>query len=232
MARVLAVDDERDLLGTLSIALRRDGHEVVVAECLAQAKDSVAAQVPDLIVLDWMLPDGSGARWCRSLRSVASTAGVAVILLTARGDEESRVEGLEAGADDYVVKPFSVRELCLRVRALCRRAAREDGAPERWSLGPLTMDVAAHDVCVEGSSVLLTVLEFRLLHTLLSRRGRVQSREVLLADVWGLSPDLNTRTVDTHIKRLRQKLGAAGRLVETLRGVGYRVRDEGAALLD
>lgn len=223
MAHILVVDDERDLLATLSVALKRDGHVPCCCASVKEARAAAAEERIDLVILDWMLPDGSGPEFCRWLRARSASVATPILLLTARGDEESRVAGFEAGADDYVVKPFSVRELGLRVRAHLRRGGEDEGGPHEF--GELWFDTAAHESKVAGERVPLTALEFRLLHVLYDRRGRVQSREALLADVWGFSPEMATRTVDTHIKRLRQKLGVAGAYVETLRGVGYRFRE-------
>jgi len=172
-----------------------------------------------------MLPDMPGTEVCRRLRATESGRAVPVLMLTAKGDEIDRVVGFEVGADDYVTKPFSVRELMLRVGAILRRAAPEPSEPGPTIFGRLRMDREAHRVWVDEEEVALTALEFRLLATFLDRRGRVQSRDTLLTDVWGMSPDVTTRTVDTHVKRLREKLGPAGAYVETLRGVGYRFRD-------
>jgi two-component system phosphate regulon response regulator PhoB len=180
-----------------------------------------AGQTPDLVLLDLMLPDVEGTEVCRRLRADPKTKGIPIMMLTAKGDEVDRVVGFEIGADDYVTKPFSVRELLLRVRAVLRRGTepRESGTIQ---VGVLTIDGEAHRVFVEGREVALTALEFRLLSMLAGRRGRVQTREVLLNEVWGLHLNVETRTVDTHVKRLREKLGAAGGLIQTVRGVGYR----------
>jgi two-component system phosphate regulon response regulator PhoB len=173
-----------------------------------------------------MLPDISGIEVCRQLRANRRTQGIPVLMLTAKGEEIDRVVGFEVGADDYVVKPFSVRELTLRVRALIRRSQKVEPDQDDISFGRLRIDSGAHQVWVDGQEVVLTALEFRLLTTLLVRRGRVQTRERLLQDVWGIDADVTTRTVDTHVKRLRQKLVEAGEYIETLRGVGYRFRSE------
>jgi two-component system phosphate regulon response regulator PhoB len=173
-----------------------------------------------------MLPDMSGTEVCRRLRAEDASREIPVIMLTAKGEEVDRIVGFEVGADDYVVKPFSVRELLLRVRAVLRRShspKTEDGS---LAFGALRLDRDSHRVWVDGQEIALTALEFKLLDTFLSRRGRVQSREALLSDVWGIEADVTTRTVDTHVKRLREKLGPAGRYIETLRGVGYRFRDQ------
>jgi two-component system phosphate regulon response regulator PhoB len=180
--------------------------------------------VPDLVVLDLMLPDLSGTEVCRHLRMSDRTRHVPVLMLTAKGEEIDRVVGFEVGADDYVTKPFSVRELMLRVRAIVRRAHAPEAEAGELVFGRLRLDGGGHRAWVDGQEVSLTALEFRLLTTLLSRRGRVQTRDTLLEDVWDMSGDVTTRTVDTHVKRLRQKLGLAGAYIETLRGVGYRFR--------
>ena len=223
---ILIVDDEPDLIATLEYNLKREGYETRSAqngrEALAAFATSPAA---DLVILDLMLPDMPGTEVCRRMRSLEGGRAVPVLMLTAKGDEIDRVVGFEVGADDYVTKPFSVRELMLRVGAILRRAQPEASEVGQTAFGRLRMDREAHRVWVDGDEVALTALEFRLLSTFLDRRGRVQSRDTLLTDVWGMSPEVTTRTVDTHVKRLREKLGPAGAYVETLRGVGYRFRD-------
>lgn len=222
---ILIVEDERDLVANLEYNLQREGYQTRSALTGGAALELIAEDpVPDLVVLDLMLPDLSGIEVCRHLRMAERTRRVPVLMLTAKGEEIDRVVGFEVGADDYMVKPFSVRELMLRIRAILRRS--EPIAPEtaELSFGRVRVDNAGHRVWVDGEEVVLTALEFRLLMTLLTRRGRVQTRDVLLSDVWGIDADVTTRTVDTHVKRLRQKLGAAGEYVETLRGVGYRLR--------
>ena len=224
---ILIVEDEPDLLGTLEYNLEREGYRTRCAATGAEALARAAEDpVPDLVLLDLMLPDISGTEICRSLRSQERTRHVPVIIVTARGEEIDRVVGFEVGADDYVVKPYSIRELLLRVRAILRRAnpREQEGASAAIDFGLLRVDGSAHRVWVDDAEVTLTALEFKLLTTLLERRGRVQTRDVLLTDVWGMSAEVTTRTVDTHVKRLRQKLAGAGRYVETLRGVGYRFR--------
>ena len=225
---ILIVDDEADLVATLEYNLRREGFETRSAMTGAGALAALQAPpAPDLIILDLMLPDMPGTEVCRRLRAIEATRTTPVLMLTAKGDEIDRVVGFEVGADDYVTKPFSVRELMLRVGAILRRAHPDVGVGEAAAIefGRLRMDREAHRVWVDGDEVALTALEFRLLSTFLDRRGRVQSRDTLLTDVWGMSPEVTTRTVDTHVKRLREKLGPAGVYVETLRGVGYRFRD-------
>lgn len=223
--RILVVDDERDLLGTLEYNLSREGYDVVCAETGAGAlRLARAAPHPDLILLDLMLPDMSGTEVCSAIRREEATHAIPILMLTARGGEIDRVVGFEVGADDYVVKPFSTRELLLRVRAILRRVTSPEPPSSEVAFGRVRIDPEAHRVWVDGEEVTMTALELRLLRTLHERRGRVQTRERLLSDVWGIDADVTTRTVDTHIKRLREKLGPAAGYVETVRGVGYRMR--------
>jgi len=222
MAKILIVEDEPDIRDVLAFNLRQAGHQVLTA---ARGRDAIEqlGQKPGLVLLDVMLPDLSGFEVCKAIRQNPATKHTPVLMLTARGEEIDRVVGFEVGADDYVVKPFSMRELLLRVQAVVRRAAPASAdEPAVIELGELRIDREAHRVWVAGREVELTALEFRLLITFYERRERVQSRATLLDDVWGVSPDLATRTVDTHVKRLREKLGPSGELIETVRGVGYR----------
>ena len=221
---ILLVDDEEDILAIIEYSMRREGLSTRRATSGAEALAVVASSPPfDLVVLDLMLPDRSGTEVCRQLRAHPAGAHLPVLMLTARSEEVDRVVGFEVGADDYVVKPFSPRELLLRVRAILKRAhLPADQGPAPLRFGQLRVDTRCHAVHVGGEEVRLTALEFRLLTCFLGRRGRVQSREALLADVWGIQAEVTTRTVDTHVKRLREKLGAAGAYIETLRGVGYR----------
>lgn len=224
---ILIVDDEDDFRHLLEINFEREGFNTVSAATADDALRLARADCPDLVVLDLMLPDMSGTEVCRQMRKEASTQHVPVIMLTARSDEIDRVVGFEVGADDYVVKSnFSVRELILRVRAVLRRqeARGHQGGQDQDQrvYGDLVIDEAGHRVLVAGEELSLTATEFKLLQTLASRPGRVQTRGSLLQDVWGMPPDLNTRTVDTHVKRLREKLGHLSESLETVRGVGYR----------
>ena len=220
------VEDEQDLLDTLEFNLQRDGYVTRRAASGRAGLEAAALEPPpDLVLLDLMLPDIPGTEVCRQLRASDRTRTVPIVMLTARGDELDRVVGFEVGADDYVTKPFSVRELMLRVRAILRRTVGSTEAPSRLKAGELELDTSSHRVLVAGKEVRLTALEFRLLSTLLSCAGRVQTRDTLLADVWGMHAGLTTRTVDTHVTRLRKKLGHVGVYIETLRGVGYRFRD-------
>jgi two-component system phosphate regulon response regulator PhoB len=222
---ILIVDDEIDLTSILEYNLQAEGFRTRVAHTAAGAFREIKREVPDLCLLDLMLPDQSGLDVCKQLKSDPRMRDVPVIMLTARGEEIDRVVGFELGAEDYVVKPFSVRELVLRIRALLRRAERPAEASERLIAGILEVDLPRHQVMVNGAETRLTALEFKLLVALMTRRGRVQTREALLDEVWGITADVTTRTVDTHVKRLREKLGDAADYVETLRGVGYRFRE-------
>jgi two-component system, OmpR family, phosphate regulon response regulator PhoB len=221
---ILIVDDEVDLVGTLAYSLGREGFATRVAHTGREALGSAREQPrPDLVLLDLMLPDMGGLDVCRELKRREDTRAVPIIMLTARGEEIDRVVGFEVGADDYVVKPFSTRELALRMKAVLRRQGEAQEAPGReLRFGRLRIDSEAHQVWVGDEERALTALELRLLETLVARKGRVQSRETLLADVWGITADVTTRTVDTHVKRLREKLGEAGGYIETVRGAGYR----------
>jgi two-component system, OmpR family, phosphate regulon response regulator PhoB len=230
-APILIVDDEADLRELVDLALTREGFRVVQAADGLSALEAARRERPALVVLDMMLPDLPGTEVCRRLRASADTATVPVIMLSARGEEIDRVVGFEVGADDYVVKSnLSTRELALRVRAVLRRRAESPAAApldheinaERVRYGDLEIARDAHRVWVEGEEVVLTATEFKLLLALVDRAGRVFTRGALLQHVWDMAPDLNTRTVDTHVKRLREKLGAAADYVETVRGVGYR----------
>ena len=222
MARILIVEDERDLQTVLEYNFRRAGHDVLQALRGEEGLRLARQHRPDLICLDIMLPDVPGTDICRQLKSDPATKAIPVMMLTAKGEEVDRVVGFELGADDYVVKPFSVRELLLRIQAVLRRSAGETEAHPLVEFGRLRVDRDAHRVWVDSAEVHLTALEFKLLLTLHERRDRVQSRDVLLDVVWDVQADVTTRTVDTHVKRLREKLGPAGAYIETVRGVGYR----------
>lgn len=223
MPHVLIVDDERDLAQLLEFNLRQAGFDPRVALTGEEALRAVREKIPDLVLLDLMLPDMPGIEVCRQLKALPQTKNVPVVMLTARGEELDRVAGFEAGADDYVVKPFSVRELTLRLKAVLRRAPGNGVEAPPLQLGLLRLEPTSHRCFVDGGEVTLTLLEFRLLHHLMTRPGRVQTRDQLLEEVWGISSPLETRTIDTHVMRLREKLGAARNYVETVRGVGYRM---------
>jgi two-component system phosphate regulon response regulator PhoB len=230
MSRVLVIEDEEDLQQILDYNLRQSGCEVSAAVRGKEGLKLAAQQAPDLVILDLMLPDMAGTEVCKQLKADPKTRHVPVLMLTAKGEEIDRVLGFELGAEDYVTKPFSVRELMLRVQAILRRTRTPQGeASQIFEFGVLRVDRAAHRVWVQGEEIELTALEFRLLITLADRKNRVQTRAMLLDDVWGIKVDVATRTVDTHVKRLREKLGAAGEYVETVRGVGYRFAESPSA---
>ncbi|MCC7265421.1 MAG: response regulator transcription factor [Candidatus Latescibacteria bacterium] len=229
MAKILIVEDEPDILELLSYNLRQAGYEVFTAAEGEEGLRLAEEQIPDLVVLDLMLPGMDGLELCRLLKQRESLRRVPVLMLTAKAEEVDRIVGLELGADDYVTKPFSPRELVLRIKAILRRGTakpEEDEVEGRIAIGPLVIDPTAHQVQVASRTVDLTATEFRLLHTLAQRRGRVQTRDELLEVVWGYQYSGYGRTVDTHIRRLREKLGEACDWVETVRGVGYRFRRE------
>lgn len=223
-SRILIIEDEPDIRKTIDYNLTRESFEVFQAASIAEGEQAIQQHKPDLVILDLMLPDGSGLTLCRDIKSDPATKNTLVILLTAKADELDRVIGFELGADDYVTKPFSVRELILRVKAILKRRASEERQPAdpSYTFGALTLNLEAHQVFINDLEVGFTALEFRLLKHLIDRKGRVQSRDQLLEEVWGYSAEVTTRTVDTHIKRLREKLDSAGEYIQTIRGVGYR----------
>jgi len=220
--RVLIVDDEPDTLELLSFNLKASGYEVLSAEDGAEALQKARSSIPDLIILDVMLPELDGLEVCKILRSEPATKNIPILMLTARAEEIDRVLGLELGARDYVTKPFSPRELVLRVRNLLKEKTGGEAEDEIFQAGILKVDTARHMATVNGKPLDLTATEFRLLVLLVQRRGRVQSRDQLLQDVWHYDNLIDTRTVDTHVRRLREKLGKAARYLDTVRGVGYR----------
>jgi two-component system phosphate regulon response regulator PhoB len=227
---VLLVDDERDLRTLVDFNLRQAGFKTAQASTGAEALARARSLHPQLIVLDLNLPDVAGTDVCRLLRADPETRDIPILMLTARSGEQDRIHGLELGADDYLAKPFNVRELVLRVEAVSRRRTPEGAQPQakggrRLRVGPIEIDEDAHIVYAEGQELPVTLQEFRLLAYLMRSKGRVRTRDELLTDVWNTSPELETRTVDTHVKRLRDKLGPAGEIIETVRGLGYRIRE-------
>ena len=221
---ILVIEDEPDIRKNLEYNLGREGF-IVSSEASLNSAEKKLQNNNDfsLILLDLMLPDGSGLDLCKKIKGNPETESIPIIILTAKDDEVDRVVGFELGADDYVTKPFSVRELILRIKAVLKRGQKkEDVAEVGRQFGDLSIDIESHEVHVNNNQIDLTALEFRLLRQLVDRRGRVQSRDQLLTDVWGYSPEVTTRTVDTHIKRLREKLGPMGKYVQTIRGVGYK----------
>ncbi len=220
---ILIVEDEPDIRKNLKYNISREGFDVITAGSLSESEEIVNSNSISLILLDLMLPDGSGLDLCKKFKSNSKTESIPIIILTAKDDEVDRVVGFELGADDYVTKPFSVRELILRIKAILKRGQTKKEVVEvERQFGDLSMDIESHEVYVNNDEIDLTALEFRLLRHLVDRRGRVQSRDQLLSDVWGYSAEITTRTVDTHIKRLREKLGPMGKYVQTIRGVGYK----------
>jgi two-component system phosphate regulon response regulator PhoB len=223
--RILVVDDEPDITALVAYHLAKAGYRVSTATNGTEALRAATEQRPDVIVLDLMLPGLSGLDVLQALRKQEETRDVGVIMLTARREEMDRIRGLSLGADDYLTKPFSPNELTLRVAAIIRRlAAPATAGGSQINAGPITIDRSAHRVLVEGKELQLTATEYKLLVTLVERRGRVQTRPQLLEIVWEAQPDIQTRTVDMHVQRLRTKLGEAGDLIETVRGFGYRFK--------
>jgi len=221
--KILIIEDENDVADLLSLNLRKAGFRVSTAADGANGLQKARDDRPDFIILDLMLPKMSGLEVCRVLKGDTVTAHTPILMLTAKAEEIDRIVGLEFGADDYVTKPFSPREIVLRIRAILRRGETAD---ESLKAGPISIDPARHQVRVNGKPVRLTSLEFKLLRTLMQRRGRVQDRDRLLNEVWGYESVIDTRTVDTHVRRLREKLGKAGDVIETVRGFGYRLREK------
>jgi two-component system, OmpR family, phosphate regulon response regulator PhoB len=223
--RILVVDDEPDIVALVAYHLAKTGYRVSTASNGIDALSIARHERPSLLVLDLMLPGMSGFDVLEHIRTEDGTRHIAVLMLTARKEEQDRIRGLSLGADDYLTKPFSPQELVLRVGAILRRTAGASDAPaDVLQIGPIKIDRSAHRVAIENDEVELTPTEYKLLITLAERRGRVQARGHLLETVWEAAPDIQTRTVDMHIQRLRTKLGEAGDLIETVRGFGYRMR--------
>ena len=222
--KILVIEDEPDIRRNLEYNLGREGFNASSVGSLDEANEKLKSKKFDLILLDLMLPDGSGLDLCKKIKSNSETEATPIIILTAKDDEVDKVVGFELGADDYVTKPFSVRELILRVKAILKRSDRKtkEVVEVERQFGDLKIDVDSHEVHVDSQLIELTALEFRLLKELVDKRGRVQSRDQLLSEVWGYNAEVTTRTVDTHIKRLREKLGSMGKYVQTIRGVGYK----------
>jgi len=224
--RILLIEDEPDIAEVLQYNLEKEGFEVAVARRGDSGLEAIRREPPDLVVLDLMLPGIDGLELFRMLKRDTATARLPIVMLTARGEEVDRIVGLELGADDYISKPFSPREVVLRVKAVLRRLQPEpEGtASDRIEVGGIQLDVSGHQLHVRGKEAPLTATEFRLLRLLMERGGRVQTRGQLLSDVWGYAEDIDSRTVDTHIRRLRRKLGPEADRIETVIGVGYRLR--------
>jgi two-component system phosphate regulon response regulator PhoB len=224
--KILIVDDEADVTELVSYHLRNKGFQVESINDPTQSIATARTLQPDLVILDVMMPDLNGVQVCRLLRADPQFKKIPVIFLTAKAEEGDRIQGLETGADDYICKPFSPKELVLRVQSILRRTS--NGAaeePKRLQAGEIVIDIERHEVKVLGTTVELTATEFKLLRLLMERRGRVQTREHLLINVWNYETEIETRTVDTHVRRLREKLGAEADWIETIRGVGYRLAE-------
>lgn len=223
--KILVVDDEPDAIELIGFNLKSAGYEVITAENGGDALKKARAFLPNVILLDLMIPEVDGLEVCKILRRDPETAGIPIIMVTAKAAELDRILGLELGANDYVTKPFSPRELTLRVKNLLNRSGPIEEKRDRYQVGEITVDIPRHAVTVNRKPIDLTATEFKLLTTLIERRGRVQSRERLLQDVWHYENLIDTRTVDTHMRRLREKLGKAARFLDTVRGVGYRFNE-------
>jgi len=221
--KILIIEDENDVADLLTLTLRKAGFRISTSPDGASGLQSARDDKPDFVILDLMLPKMSGLEVCRILKSDTTTSHIPILMLTAKAEEIDRIVGLEFGADDYVTKPFSPREVVLRIRAILRRG---ETATESLTAGPISIDPARHEVRINGKQVHLTSLEFKLLRLLMQRRGRVQDRDRLLNEVWGYESVIDTRTVDTHVRRLREKLGKVGDAIETVRGFGYRLREK------
>lgn len=225
MRRVLVVEDEKDLAELLAFNLEKDGYQVACVHDGRAALTAVQSDPPDLILLDLMLPGLLGTEVCKALQKDPATAHIPVIMVTAKGDEIDRVVGFEVGAADYIVKPFSMRELMLRIKSLFRRMDAEQPADDLVVFGGIVVDRQRHQVTSDGNGVELTSTEYKLLLYLLERSGRVVTRDMLLQNVWGYNASGDTRTVDTHVTRLRNKLGAPGEMIRTVRGFGYKMEE-------
>lgn len=222
---LLLVDDDPDILTLLQAKLKKEPYDIFTASEGEAALNMVRTQKPDLVVLDVNLPGLSGLEICRSLRADKETREIPIIMLSSRGEEIDRVLGLEFGADDYVTKPFNTQELILRINNVLRRVYREDASDESFSQGDLSVNFLKHEVTVKGETVQLTLTEFKLLSSLLESVGQVKTRDYLLEHIWEHGEGVYSRTIDTHIQRLRTKLKEAGRYIETVRGVGYRFQE-------
>jgi two-component system phosphate regulon response regulator PhoB len=222
---ILIVDDEQDVVDLLAYNLQRAGYKTITARDGRVALQKARDEFPALVILDLMLPQMDGTEVCKQLKADSKTAGIPILMLTAKGEEVDRVVGLELGADDYVTKPFSPREIALRIKKILGRSRTTTAPSEVIRFGELVVDTAKHEASLKGKPIELTATEFKLLAMLMERRGRVQTRDRLLTDVWGYEGDVDTRTVDTHVRRLREKLGKASDYIETVRGVGYRFAD-------
>lgn len=225
-ATILVVEDEEDIAALIAHHMQGAGFNVMVAYNGAAAFKEIEKQLPDLVLLDLMLPDIDGTEVCKALRQRQATKDIPIIMVTAKAEEVDRIVGLELGADDYVVKPFNTRELVLRVKGILKRVKAPRDEQKLLKYGELSIDMDAHRVTLESQEIELTLTEFKLLRELLLNKGRVRSREVLLNNVWGYTFEGYDRTVDTHVQRLRRKLKDYGKIIETVRGIGYMIKTE------
>jgi DNA-binding response OmpR family regulator len=226
--RILVVEDDKNISKLIQYNIEKAGFVCMLTADGNAALGIVEREKVDAIILDIMLPGIDGLEVCRRIKKDQKKAGIPIIMLTAKGEEVDRIVGLELGADDYVVKPFSPRELVLRVKAVLKRGLIKEGLPDILQVGKLIIDSSKHTVTLNGKEIEFTPIEFKLLAILIHRKGRVQSRDILLNDVWSIDSYITTRTVDTHMKRLRQKLGKMGGHIKTIRGIGYKFVDEGS----
>lgn len=224
--KILVVEDDKHISKLVRYNLEKASYDCTVVIDGEEALDILGKEQIDLIVLDIMLPKMDGFEVCRTIKQDTKLKNIPIVMLTAKGEEVDRIVGLELGADDYIVKPFSPRELVLRVKAILKRGKLEESKKDILQVNNLIVDIPKHKVTMNQKEIELSPLEFKLLVTLIERQGRVQTRDRLLSDIWDVHAELDTRTVDTHIKRLREKLGKAGRLIETVRGLGYRLKEE------
>ena len=224
--RILIVEDDKHISKLVKYNLEKTGFQCTVTMTGEEALEILDKEPVDLIILDIMLPEMDGLQVCKQIKQDRKFSFVPIIMLTAKGEEVDRIVGFELGADDYVVKPFSPRELVLRVKAILERKKTPETAKDILDAGKLVVDITRHKVTVDKKEVELTLMEFKLLVTLMQRKGKAQSRDKLLEDIWDIAADVTTRTIDTHIKRLRQKLGRSGKFIETIRGIGYRFSEE------
>ncbi|MBI3609196.1 MAG: response regulator transcription factor [Nitrospirae bacterium] len=224
--KIIMIEDEPDIIGLVTHYLEKEGYRVTAVRDGAKGLQQIKAGPPDLLILDLMLPEMDGLEICRRVRADSKTAALPIIMLTAKGEETDRVVGLEVGADDYLTKPFSPKELVARVKALLRRTAPPERPVAHYSYGDLSLDTERHEVSVKGKEVSLTAKEFGLLQQLLQNRGRVLTRDVLLDKVWGYDADVISRTVDVHIRRLREKIPLLQDAIQTVKPFGYKLKEE------
>ncbi|MEK7280712.1 MAG: response regulator transcription factor [Nitrospirota bacterium] len=224
--RILIIEDEQDIVRLLTHYLQKEGYTLQTATDGVSGLQLARKDIPHLIILDLMLPEMEGLEVCKRLRMDHKTSALPIIMLTAKGEESDKIIGLELGADDYITKPFSPKELVARVKALLRRSERRDEEPPSYTYGPLELNLESHDVKIDGKEVHLRAKEFDLLVQLLKNKGRVLTREVLLDTVWGYDSDVTTRTVDVHIRRLREKIPFLNDAIVTVKSYGYKLRVE------